>query len=103
MTVIQAFMLRLYQCIQARDVDMIIHAGWIIWDIFSSSLAGHTVWYFPLIIEVSVGLYSKGLVINYGEGGATKQEVGGGHVKFYPYEKGGGRKKFCSRFFTQLA
>ena len=26
-------------------------------------------------------------------GGATKQE-GGGHVKFYPYEKGGGRKKF---------
>ena len=26
-------------------------------------------------------------------GGATKRE-GGGHVKFYPYEKGGGRKKF---------
>ena len=36
-----------------------------------------------------------GLVTNYGEGGggATKRE-GGGHVKFYPYEKGGGRKKF---------
>ena len=33
----------------------------------------------------------KGLVTNYGEGGATKRE--GGHVKFYPYEKGG-RKKF---------
>ena len=31
----------------------------------------------------------KGLVINYGEGGATKRE--GGHVKFYPYEKGGGK------------
>ena len=31
----------------------------------------------------------KGLVTNYGEGGgATKRE--GGHVKFYPYEKGGG-------------
>ena len=36
---------------------------------------------------------SKGLVTNYGEGGggATKRE--GGHVKFYPYEKGG-RKEF---------
>ena len=31
------------------------------------------------------------LIIGRG-GGATKQE-GGGHVKFYPYEKGGGRKK----------
>ena len=28
------------------------------------------------------------VVTNYGEGGATKRE--GGHVKFYPYEKGGG-------------
>ena len=34
----------------------------------------------------------KGLVTNYGERGATKRE-GGGHVKFYPYEKRG-RKKF---------
>ena len=34
---------------------------------------------------------TKGVVTNYGEGGATKQE--GGDVKFYPYEKGG-RKKF---------
>ena len=34
---------------------------------------------------------AKGLVTNYGEGGATKRE--GGHMKFYPYEKGG-RKKF---------
>ena len=33
----------------------------------------------------------KGVVTNYGEGGATKRE--GGHVKFYPYEKGG-QKKF---------
>ena len=30
----------------------------------------------------------KGLVINYGEGGL--QNGRGGHVKFYPYEKGGG-------------
>ena len=30
----------------------------------------------------------KGLVTNYGEGGATKRE--GGHVKFYPYGNGGG-------------
>ena len=35
---------------------------------------------------------SKGLVTNYGEG-ATKREGGGGHVKFYPYEKGGGGLK----------
>ena len=36
-----------------------------------------------------------GLVTYYGEGGggATKQQVGGGQVKFYPYKKGG-RKKF---------
>ena len=27
-----------------------------------------------------------------GRGGATKWE-GGGHVKFYPYEKGGGGEK----------
>ena len=37
-------------------------------------------------------LRTKGLVTNYVEGGgAIKRE--GGHVKFYPYEKGG-RKKF---------
>ena len=37
-------------------------------------------------------LISKGLVTNSGEGGgATKRE--GGHVKFYPYEKGGGAEK----------
>ena len=34
----------------------------------------------------------KGLVTNYGEGGGL-QNGRGGHVKFYPYEKGG-RKKF---------
>ena len=33
----------------------------------------------------------KGLVNNYREGGTTKREGGGGHVKFYPYEKGGGK------------
>ena len=37
----------------------------------------------------------KGLVTNYGEGGPTKREGGGGrHVKFYPYETGGGGGKF---------
>ena len=38
----------------------------------------------------------KGLVTNYGEGRALNGRGGGGggHVKFYPYEKGGGRKKF---------
>ena len=32
-----------------------------------------------------------GVVTNYGEG--ELQNGGGGHVKFYPCEKGGGRKK----------
>ena len=32
-----------------------------------------------------------GLVTNYGEGG-LQNERGGGHVKFYPYEKGGAEK-----------
>ena len=37
---------------------------------------------------------SKGVVTNYGEGGGGyKTGGGGGHVKFYPYEKGG-QKKF---------
>ena len=37
----------------------------------------------------------KGLVTNYGEGGGGLQNGrGGGHVKFYPYEKGGGQNKF---------
>ena len=35
----------------------------------------------------------KGLVTNYGEGGGGLQNGRGGHVKFYPYEKGG-QKKF---------
>ena len=34
----------------------------------------------------------KGLVTNYGEGGL--QNGRGDHVKFYPYEKGGGQKRF---------
>ena len=33
----------------------------------------------------------KGLVTNYGEEGGYK--TGGGQVKFYPYEKGGGAEK----------
>ena len=33
-------------------------------------------------------LPGKGLVSNYGEGGEL-QNGRGGHVKFYPYEKGG--------------
>ena len=32
----------------------------------------------------------KGLVTNYREGG---YKMGGGHLKFYPYEKGGGGRK----------
>ena len=36
---------------------------------------------------------AKGLVTNYGEGGEGLQNGRGGHVKFYPYKKGG-RKKF---------
>ena len=35
------------------------------------------------------------MVINYGEGGATKRE-GGGQVKFYPCNKGGGAGKSFS-------
>ena len=37
---------------------------------------------------------TKGLVTNYRDGG------GGGHVKFYPFEKGGWWKKFqpCKKF-----
>ena len=35
----------------------------------------------------------KGLVTNYGEGGGATKREGGGHVKFYPYEKGGGAEK----------
>ena len=31
---------------------------------------------------------SKGLVTNYGQGGYNTGGGGGGHVKFYPYEKG---------------
>ena len=34
---------------------------------------------------------TKGLVTYYGEGGGYKTG-GGGHVKFYPYEKGGAEK-----------
>ena len=36
---------------------------------------------------------AKGLDTNYGEGGGL-QNGRGRHVKFYPYEKGGGGKKF---------
>ena len=36
---------------------------------------------------------TKGLVTNYGEGGGVQNGRGGGHVKFYPYKKGG-QKKF---------
>ena len=42
---------------------------------------------------VDIALVSTmGLVTNYGEGGATKRE--GGHMKFYPHGKRGGRKSF---------
>ena len=47
----------------------------------------------------ALGIYSalllnrlliKGVVTNYGEGGLQNRR--GGHVKFYPYEKGGAEK-----------
>ena len=38
------------------------------------------------------GIQVKGLVTNYGEGGLQKGR--GWHVKFYPFEKGGGGKSF---------
>ena len=41
---------------------------------------------------VDISLHSKGLVTNYGEGGATKRE--GGAREVLPLRKGGGRKKF---------
>ena len=34
--------------------------------------------------------YTKGLVTDYGEGGGATKREGGGHVKFYPSEKGRG-------------
>ena len=37
---------------------------------------------------MKVGIRDWSLIT--GRGGATKRE-GGGHVKFYPYEKGGGK------------
>ena len=40
----------------------------------------------PFLFPSTLGILQlKGLVTNYGEGG---------HVKFYPYEKGGGGKRF---------
>ena len=44
---------------------------------------------------MSVGpvYFSKGLVINYGDGG---YKTGGGHVKLYPCEMGGGGGKSFS-------
>ena len=43
----------------------------------------------------TLGLFTgKGLVTNYGgRGGYKTGRGGGGHMKFYPYEKGGGRRK----------
>ena len=41
---------------------------------------------------LSVSVLTKGLVTNYGEGGGLQNGRGGGHVKFYPYEKGGWKK-----------
>ena len=32
------------------------------------------------------------MVTNYGEGGLQNGPGGGGHVKFYPYKKGGAEK-----------
>ena len=46
----------------------------------------------PCGIEIIV----LGLGTNYGEGGGLQNGRGGGHVKFYPYEKGGGGGKSFS-------
>ena len=44
--------------------------------------------------KFSINTHSpKGLVTNYGEGGATKRE-GGGAREVLPLRKGGGRKSF---------
>ena len=50
------------------------------------------------IVENQVCI-NKGLVNKYGEGGRGGEGLqnvrgGGGYVKFYPYEKGGGWKRF---------
>ena len=39
---------------------------------------------------------AKGLVTNYREGAGGYKMGGGGHVKFYPYERGGGGRKSFS-------
>ena len=43
---------------------------------------------YPMLSQGLQGFTDKGLVTNYGEGGYT---MGGGHVKFYPYKKRGGK------------
>ena len=42
-----------------------------------------------------ITVHIKGVVTNYGEGGGL-QNGRGGHMKFYPYEKGGGGGKSFS-------
>ena len=44
-----------------------------------------------MVVQITICVHSKGLVTNYGEGGGL-QNGRGGHVKFYPYEKGGAEK-----------
>ena len=58
------------------------------WELVAFSDSGQGDKYF-IILFFSL---AKGLVTYYGEGGGL-QNGKGGHVKFYPYEKGG-RKKF---------
>ena len=43
-------------------------------------------------------MWNKGLVPNYGEdrGGLATKRKAGGHVKFYPYKKGGGGRNSFS-------
>ena len=60
-------------------------------------------WFKKILVE-----YNKGVVTNYGEGGATKRE--GGAREVLPLRKGGaekvlailkgGHKKFWGRFYT---
>ena len=54
-------------------------------------------WYsmrFAEVCQFGNNQFHKGLVTNYGVGGGGTKKGKGGHDKFYPYEKGGGGKRF---------
>ena len=53
------------------------------WSVSESSFSGNVLWRQPFYCRLS----TKGVVINYWEGGYKTE---GGGVKLYPYKKGGG-------------